>query len=137
MDSKQGIWPLAGGRPAPLGSSPPRRPGPIFVNPCARRPPVVLLDALYGDPSVTVVLDRYGIERQPQAGSLRERWPVPAALSEAGLHELYVTVGLSVNHVSLLTGHQPPGIRHRLQQAGLSARSASRSPWHAAADPHG
>jgi excisionase family DNA binding protein len=109
---------------------PVRPPGP------SRRLPVVLLDALYGDPAVTAVLGRHGIERRPQAGSLRERWPVPAPLSEAALEDLYVTVGLSVDHISLLTGHEPSGIRHRLQQAGLSARSASRSPWHAAANPH-
>ena len=107
---------------------PVRRPGP------SRQPPVVLLDALYGDAMVTAVLDRHGIERQPQSGSLRERWPDPAPVSEEALHELYVTVGLSVNHISLLTGHQPSGIRLRLQQAGLSARSGSRSPWHAAAN---
>jgi predicted DNA-binding protein (UPF0251 family) len=105
---------------------PVRSPGP------SRQPPVVLLDALYGDPALTAVLDRHGIGRQPQAGSLRERWPTPAPLSEEALEELYVTVGLSVNHISLLTGHQPAGIRHRLQQAGLPARSGSRSPWQAA-----
>ena len=99
----------------------------------SRRPPVVLLDALYADATVTAVLDRHGIERQPQAGSLRERWPDPAPVSQEALQELYVTVGLSVNHISLLTGHQPSGVRLRLQQAGLSARSGSRSPWHAAA----
>ena len=109
---------------------PVRPPGP------SRRLPVVLLDALYDDPMVTAVLDRYGIHRQPQAGLLRERWPVPAPLSEEALQGLYITVGLSVNHISLLTGHQPAGIRHRLQQAGLSTRRGSRSPWHAAANAH-
>lgn len=98
----------------------------------SRQAPVVLLDALYGDDMVVAALDRHGIERRPEAGTLRERWPVPAPLSEAALKELYATVGLSVSHLSLLTGHQPSAIRHRLQEAGLSARGGSRSPWHAA-----
>lgn len=100
----------------------------------SRRPPVVLLDALCGDAMVVAALGRHGIERWPEAGSLRERWPVPAPLSEAALQELYETVGLSVSHLSLLTGHQQSAIRHRLQQAGLSARGGSRSPCHAAAN---
>jgi hypothetical protein len=102
---------------------PMRPPGP------SRTPPVVLLDALYADGAVTAVLARHGIPRRPQAGWLRQRWPDPVEPSAAALKELYIDVGLSAAHISLLTGLQVAGVRARLQRAGLRARSSSRSPW--------
>ena len=102
---------------------PVRPPGP------SRKPPVVLLDALYADGAVTAVLARHGIPRRPQAGWLRQRWPDPVEPSAAALEELYVDVGLSAAHISLLTGLHVPGVRSRLQRAGLQTRSTSRSPW--------
>jgi hypothetical protein len=104
---------------------PVRHPGPSWA------PPVVLLDALYADPAVTGALARHGIDPQPVAGWLRDRWPTPAELSEQALVELYVDVGLSAQHISLLTGHTTTAIRARLQAAGIPARSPGRSPWRA------
>ena len=105
---------------------PVRPPGP------SRKPPVVLLDALYGDGAVTAVLARHQIPRRPQAGWLRQRWPDPVEPSEAALTELYVDVGLSAAHISLLTGLHVAGVRARLQRAGLQSRNTSRSPWKSA-----
>ena len=90
---------------------------------------MVLLDALYADGAVTAVLARHGIPPRPQAGWLRQRWPDPVEPSEAALKELYMDVGLSAAHISLLTGLQVAGVRVRLQRAGLQTRSNSRSPW--------
>ena len=102
---------------------PVRPPGP------SRRPPVVLLDALYADAAIAAVLHRHGIPRRPQAGWLRKRWPEPVEPSQAALEELYMDVGLSAAHISLLTGLQATGVRTRLQRAGLQTRGSSRSPW--------
>lgn len=104
---------------------PVRPPGP------SRKPPVVLLDALYKDPEVQAALDEHGIPARPEAGELRERWPEPVDLSPHALETLYVDVGLSAAHISMLTGIQVAGIRHRLQRAGHTARGGARSPWRA------
>lgn len=95
----------------------------------SRKPPVVLLDALYADPEVTTVLEEHGIPLRPDAGELRERWPEQADLSPTALESLYVEVGLSAAHISMLTGIQVAGVRHRLQRAGHAARTGQRSPW--------
>lgn len=102
---------------------PVRAPGP------STREPIVLLDALYADPDVRAVLDRHQIPIRPHAGTLRERWPSPTEPSEDALRELYLDIGLSAAQISLLTGLQVAGVRHRLQRAGLNARSSGRSPW--------
>lgn len=97
----------------------------------SRKPPVVLLDALYEDPEVQAALDEHGIPSRPEAGELRERWPEPVDLSPEALEAMYVVVGLSAAHISMLTGIQVAGIRHRLQRAGHTARGGGRSPWRA------
>jgi len=97
----------------------------------SQKPPVVLLDALYADPNVTAVLAEHGIPIRPDAGELRERWPEQAEMSAEALEALYVTVGLSAAHISMLTGIQVAGVRHRLQRAGHTARGSGRSPWKA------
>lgn len=102
---------------------PVRPPGP------STREPIVLLDALHSDPDVRAVLDRHHIPVRPQAGTLRERWPSPAEPDEDALRELYLDVGLSAAHISLLTGVDVAGVRHRLQRAGLRVRPPGRSPW--------
>lgn len=94
-------------------------------------PPVVLLDALYADPAVTNALARHGIDQRRVGGWLRDRWTRPAELTEQALRDLYVDVGLSAQHISLLTGHATDAVRSRLQAAGIPARSAGRSPWRA------
>ncbi len=95
----------------------------------SRKPPVVLLDALYEDPEVRAVLQEHGIPARPEAGELRQRWPEPVDLSTEALEALYVKVGLSAAHISMLTGIQVAGVRHRLQRGGHTARGAGRSPW--------
>lgn len=102
---------------------PVRPPGP------AGRPGVVLLDALYADPEVTACLDRHHVPHRPEAGWLRDRWPEPAEVTAAALADLYVEVGLSVHHISLLTGLGPAGVRSRLQTARIPARATERTPW--------
>lgn len=104
---------------------PVRPPGPSAA------PPVVLLDALYADPAVTDALARHGVDQRRFGGWLRDRWPIPADLTERVLRDLYIDVGLSAQHISLLTGHTTTGVRSRLQTAGIPARSAGRSPWRA------
>lgn len=93
------------------------------------REPIVLLDALYSDPDVRAVLNRHHIPIRPQAGALRERWPSSAELDEDTLRELYLDIGLSAAQISLLTGVDVAGVRHRLQRAGLNARPPGRAPW--------
>lgn len=102
---------------------PVRPPGP------SQKPPVILLDALYADPSVTAVLAKHDIPIRPSSGELRERWPVQAELSSEALEALYVDLGLSAAQISMITGIQVAGVRHRLQRAGHTARGAGRSPW--------
>lgn len=97
----------------------------------SQKPPVVLLDVLYADAEVCTVLIEHQIPIRPDAGELRERWPDQVDLSAAALKALYVDVGLSAAHISLLTGIQVAGVRHRLQRSGYTARGAGRSPWRA------
>lgn len=92
-------------------------------------PPVVLLDALYADRRIAAALRRHGIPARPDAGMLRERWPDPVDPPVEALQELYSEIGLSVFHISLLTGLQPAGIRHRLQSASVPSRGSGRAPW--------
>ncbi len=92
------------------------------------RPPV--LDQLYDDADVVVVLERHGVAVAHLTGTPRERFPEPVPLTAGLVAELYVTVGLSTSHISLLTGHQEPAVRTALQEAGIPTRPGLvASPW--------
>lgn len=93
------------------------------------RPGVVLLDALYADPAVAACLGRHHIPSRPGAGWLRDRWPEAADVSAGALSDLYVNLGLGVQHISLLTGLGPASVRARMQTAQIPARSPGRTPW--------
>ena len=98
----------------------------------ARRPGIgkPLLDQLYDDPAVVTVLDRHHIPPVRSPGALRSRFPDPAPLTAALVTELYLDIGLSASHISLVTGHHELAVRVALQEAGVAAREGSdRSPW--------
>ena len=104
----------------PVRPSGPRRPGQARI----------LLEELYGDPIIVDTLTRHHIPRRPNPGPLRGRWPTPASLTGQLLEDLYLRIGLSSTHISLLTGQYESHVVTALQQAGVHARTDhDRSPW--------
>ena len=90
---------------------------------------VVLLDALYADPDVVAVLERYGIPLRRRSGRLSRRFPNPPPLDGGLVDDLYATLGLATTHISLLTGHSASNVCEVLRRNGTRTRSGSRSPW--------
>jgi hypothetical protein len=89
---------------------------------------VVILDALYADPDVVDTLKRHQLPLRRRGGPLAKRFPDPAPLDLA--HELYRRVGLSTNHIALLTGHSATNVLDALRHHGTPTRPGSRSPWY-------
>jgi hypothetical protein len=108
------------GLPVRVGGPEPRR-GPGDIE---------LIDALYADPLVRRTLARHGMARQPARGAIWERFPVPLALSPELAAELYVTCGLALRHIELLSGQPDETVRALLHSRGIRRRPAGgRSPF--------
>lgn len=89
-----------------------------------------VLDELYGDPEVREVLACHGVPERREPGPIAERFPDPVALSEPLISALYVDVGLSSDHIEMLTGQPAQQVLDALQAAGVEVRSlAAFSPW--------
>ena len=73
------------GVPVRRGGPPPRRP----VDDVDPR-----LTALYADPEITALLRRHRIPRRNRPGTITERFPTAAPVTEAFLREAYVDIGL-------------------------------------------
>jgi hypothetical protein len=100
---------------------------------------IELIDALYDDPLVRHALARHRIGRSPAGGAIWQRFPVPLPVSPELAIELYVTCGLSVRHIELLTGQPSQTMLRLLQAQGVARRPAGgRSPflrrWRAGTD---
>lgn len=91
---------------------------------------VVLLDALYADPEIVIVLERHQVPLRRRAGTLNRRFPHPPPLAASLVDDLYRNVGLSASHIALLTGHSPSNVYDVLRRHGTPARAGSRSPWY-------
>lgn len=91
---------------------------------------IELVEALYADPLVGEALARHHIGRRPAGGPIWQRFPVPVPVSAGLAGELYVTCGLAVRHIELLTGQPAQTILRLLQAQGVTRRPAGgRSPF--------
>ena len=91
---------------------------------------IELITALYADPDVQRVLARHGLSTVPPGGPIWQRFPVPARLSPDLAEELYVSCGIGVHHIELLTGQPAESVRKLLHAAGVTLRPAGgRSPF--------
>jgi hypothetical protein len=108
------------GLPVRMGGSAPSR-GPTEIE---------LVTALYADPDVQRALARHGLPTVPPGGPIWQRFPVPIRLSPQLAEELYVSCGIGVYHIELLTGQPADSVRKLLHTAGVSLRpSGGRSPF--------
>ncbi len=91
---------------------------------------IELVDALYADPLVRQALTRHRIARRPAGGPIWQRFPVPVPVTAELAEELYVTCGLGVRHIELLTGQPAQTILRLLCAQGVTRRPAGgRSPF--------
>ena len=85
-------------------------------------PAIELIDALYRDRLVSGTLARHDVRVVPTGGSLAERFPIPTALSDGLLRDLYDGSGVSMRHIELVTGQPAATVRRRLRDAGIAVR---------------
>jgi hypothetical protein len=66
----------------------------------------------------------------PPGGPIWQRFPAPARLGPELAEELYVSCGIGVHHIELLTGQPADSVRKLLHAAGVPLRAAGgRSPF--------
>ena len=108
------------GLPVRLGGAPPHR-GPAEIE---------LIDALYHDPLVQQALTRHSLARRPAGGPIWQRFPVPLRVDPELAEELYVTCGVGLRHIELLSGQPAETIRGLLHAQGIPLRPpGGRSPF--------
>jgi len=91
---------------------------------------IALIDALYADPLVRWALFRHGIAPRPSKGPIWERFPIPVDVSPELAKELYVSCGLGLRHIELISGQPAETIRNRLRGQNVELRPAGgRSPF--------
>lgn len=91
----------------------------------------LLLDDLYTDPGVLALLQRHHIPVRPQHGPIAARFPQPAPLTTTLLRQGYLEIGLSAQHIELLTGQPAGQILDALHGAAIPVRTleGTPSPW--------
>jgi hypothetical protein len=108
------------GLPVRIGGPEPRH-GPSEIE---------LIGALYADPLVRRTLLRHGIAPRPGKGSIWQRFPVPVDVSPELAEELYLSCGLGLRHIELISGRPAETIRALLRGQGIRLRPAGgRSPF--------
>lgn len=91
---------------------------------------IELIDALYADPLVRRALSRHGIAPRPGKGPIWQRFPVPVELSPDLAEELYVSCGLGLRHIELISGQPAETIRALLRRQEIKLRPpGGRSPF--------
>jgi hypothetical protein len=89
-----------------------------------------LIEALYEDQDVALVLSGHAIPVVREPGPIWERFPVPVPLTDDLLAALYVGCGLACFHIELLTGQPAHTVLQRLEKAAIVRRSrGGRSPF--------
>jgi hypothetical protein len=108
------------GLPVRIGGPAPSR-GPAEIE---------LIDALYADIEVQRTMRRHGLPRIPPGGPVWQRFPVPLRLTLDLATELYVSCGLGLTHIELLTGQPAASVRRLLRNTGVTLRPpGGRSPF--------
>jgi hypothetical protein len=91
---------------------------------------IELIEALYSDIQVQRAMKRHGLPRVPPGGPVWQRFPVPRPLTADLATELYVSCGLGLIHIELLTGQPAASAGKLLHRAGVPLRPAGgRSPF--------
>jgi hypothetical protein len=108
------------GLPVRIGGPAPSR-GPAEIE---------LIDALYADTQVQHAMKRHGLPRVPAGGALWQRFPVPLPLTADLATELYISCGLGLTHIELLTGQPAASVCKLLQGTRVVLRSpGGRTPF--------
>ena len=108
------------GLPVRVGGPAPSR-GPVDIE---------LIDALYADMEVQRAMRRHGLPRIPPGGPVWQRFPVPLRLTVELATELYVSCGLGLTHIELLTGQPAASVCRLLHSTGVAMRPpGGRSPF--------
>jgi hypothetical protein len=108
------------GLPVRIGGPEPRH-GPSEIE---------LIDALYADPVVRQALSRHAIAPRPARGPIWQRFPVPVDVGPELAKELYVSCGLGLRHIELITGQPAETIRALLRGQEIKLRPpGGRSPF--------
>ena len=98
--------------------------------PCRGPTEIQLVDALYADAQVRQTLSRHGVAPRPAGGPIWRRFPTPVTVGPELVEELYISCGLGVRHIELLTGQPSRTILRLLDARGIARRAAGgRSPF--------
>jgi len=91
----------------------------------------LLLDDLYADPDVLALLQRHHIPVRPHHGPIAARFPQPVSLTTSLLRQGYLGIGLSAQHIELLTGQPAGQILDALHTTAIPVRTieGTPSPW--------
>jgi hypothetical protein len=109
------------GVPVRRGGPPPRHAVDDEVDP--------RLTALYADPEITALLRRHRIPRRNRPGTITERFPTAAPVTEAFLREAYLDIGLAATHIEQLTGQPMERILSLMRAHAIPVRPPRFSPW--------
>jgi hypothetical protein len=91
---------------------------------------IELVDALYDDPLIRVVLRAHGIARVPPGAPIWQRFPRPVPLTTPLVKDLYWGCGAGLHHIELLTGQPAMTVRGFMRRAGISLRHpGGRTPF--------
>jgi hypothetical protein len=91
---------------------------------------IKLIDALYADPLVRHALSRHGIAPRSTTGPIWQRFPVPVVIGPELAKELYMSCGLGLRHIELISGQPAETVRALLHAQGVSLRPpGGRSPF--------
>jgi len=91
---------------------------------------IELIDALYADPLVRQALSRHGVAMRPGKGPIWQRFPVPEQVTPDLAEELYMSCGLGLRHIELVSGQPAETIRALLHGQDIKLRTpGGRSPF--------
>ena len=89
---------------------------------------VALIDSLYRDEQIRVVLDRHAVPMRPAGGAIAVRFPDPVPLTTQLLDELYHGAGCSSSQIELLTGQPQAVVRATMHRLRIPLRPEHMSP---------
>jgi hypothetical protein len=91
---------------------------------------IELVEALYADPLIAMVLHARDVPRVPPGGPLWQRFPDPVPLTVPLVKDLYWGCGAGLAHIELLTGQPAMTVRGFMQRAGIPLRHpGGRTPF--------
>jgi hypothetical protein len=91
---------------------------------------IKLVEALYADPLIAVVLDARDVPRVPPGGPIWQRFPDPVPLTTPLVKDLYWGCGAALTHIELLTGQPAMTVRGFMRRAGIPLRHpGGRTPF--------